>query len=263
MAPTKAELLAYLRQAQADYPLLTKEELTALALANFAGELSEVKPVPEKTANNAESAPRTTVVSDQLIEEQLTIKDSASTPGITAAPPSEPHQDSAESVWPVLNRQVVLVTLLVAIAFSAVIAGAYFYGLRTLPPNESVVASVAVLSKTTVPYETGEVTRFGKRFAGNASYYDDKYRNKVLEMVGLVEVVERNAEGCLEATLLLVDQKNTVFRARFRFLPEQEEAIALTRGTMAVLKGNYTRYKDGMIRLFPAVVVYNSAQPEG
>jgi hypothetical protein len=82
-------------------------------------------------------------------------------------------------------------------------------------------------------------------------------------MVGMVEVVERNPEGYLEATLFLVDPQNTVFRARFRFLPEQEEAIALVRGTTAVLKGNYVGYKDGMMRLFPAVVVYNSAQPEG
>ncbi|MDF2501735.1 MAG: hypothetical protein K0Q77_2449 [Anaerosporomusa subterranea] len=262
MAPTKAELLAYLRQARAEYPLLTKEELEALALAHFAGGLSEVKPTPEKTVPQAESAPRTAVVSDQLIEERITIADSNPPSVITAALTQETPQHNAEIVWPVLSRRVVFVTLIIAMAFSAVIAGSYFYGLRTPPPKGKVIASVTDLSET-APYETGEVTQFGKRFAGNASYYDDKYHSKVLEMVGMVEVVERNSEGYLEATLLLVDQRNTVFRARFRFLPEQEEAIALARGTMAVLKGNYARYKDGMIRLFPAVVVYNSAQPEG
>jgi hypothetical protein len=221
-----------------------------------------VKPALEQTAPKAESVPSPIIISDQLIEEQIPIPASTPLPLAVVEPPGEPCQDNAEPGWPVLNRRLIVATLLAATVFSAVIAGAYFYGLQTLPPKPQVVVSVAALSKT-VPYETGEVSRFGKRFAGNVPYYDDKYSSKVLEMVGVVEIVERNPEGYLEATLLLADQKNSVSRARFRFLPEQEEAIALARGTMAVLKGNYVSYKDGMIQLFPAVVVYNGAQPEG
>ena len=131
-----------------------------------------------------------------------------------------------------------------------------------LSPSQEDLSSLVVTLRKTSPDETGELAQFGKRFAGNASFYNDKYQNKILEMLGVVELVERKPDGCLEATLLLADSRNKVFRARFRFLPEQEEAIALARGTMAVIKGKYMSYSDGVLMLFPSVIVYNSAQPD-
>lgn len=81
--------------------------------------------------------------------------------------------------------------------------------------------------------------------------------------MGIVEIVERTAEGELQATLMLADpKKNTIFRAQFRFLPEQLEAVNLARGTVAVLKGRYIGQKAAIMQFYPAGIVYNGAQPD-
>ncbi|MDU4961505.1 MAG: hypothetical protein E6X17_12715 [Sporomusaceae bacterium] len=267
MAPTREELLAYLRQARADAPLLTKDELAALALARFAGGRDAASPETEQPAGQIETALKIPAASEQLLDAQqlLLLIEELSLPEQieNAADQSAARPEPQPPVWPVVNRRLVYKTVLLGVLFAVVIAAAYRYGLDTAPPTEAEPAVAAVAAvRTAVPDETGDVSRFGKRFAGNSSYYDTKYRGKILEMVGIVDSVERSENGRIHVTLLLADQKNSVMRARFQFMPDQTEAISLAQGTMAVIKGRYSRYQDKVIDLFPASVVYNGAQEE-
>lgn len=184
---------------------------------------------------------------------------SPETPAVVK-PSNESQPEPTVPVWPVLNRRMVWLTLVVAVLFAAVISAAYVFGLRAkAPSHQEPPIPISVLEKT-VPDEIGEVSLFVKRFAANAARYEKKYHGRVLEMVGVVEEVTRTPAGYFEATLMLANQSNQVYRACFRFMPEQTEAIYLARGTLAVLKGRYSSYQAGIVNLFPAVVVYHAAQ---
>ena len=284
--PTEAEILAYLRQVHEEHPLLTKQELAVAAWTQFAGEWETDKPAGASDTELAEQEWMNELA--QRIGQQLVLLDADLSPDIAvmsareleaesqletaleAAIEPEPEleiepetelEPPPASVWPALNKRIVGLTVLLAVLFAAVISGAYLLALRNKTPQPQEVTPVSILNAT-IPDEIGEVSFFGRRFATNPAPYEKKYQGKILEMVGLVESVSRNSDGYLEVTLVLADQRNVVYRACFRFTPEQTEPIDLARGTIAVLKGRYFAYQDGKVTLFPSVVVYNTVKPD-
>jgi hypothetical protein len=262
MAPTQEELLVFLQQAQIDHPHLTKEEITVLAVGHFAQkEVSQIDQAPAGVPIKEEAFKETFIEPPRRFKAQLLLPPGRG--GLVDVLADTELPAASTDIPPRITNRKVVVAIFTTAVFLAVLAGTYlFVGLLPVRPTHEEMASSVITLRKTSPDETAEVTLFGKRLAGNSSFYNDKYQNKILEIVGVVESVERKTDGCLEATLMLTDSKRKVFRARFRFLPEQGEAIALARGAMAVIKGKYISYKEGALTLYPSVIVYNSAQPD-
>lgn len=260
MPANREQLLALLQQARTQNPNMTKSELAALLRTQLAsgtaGGDSQLQPDVDHT-DTSDSVSEDHLLQQAAAEPEMQESSEKTVPADDGVPAS-PQSDRK----PLLSRRSIGITLFLAACVSCVAAGVYIFSifLPSQPTYESTLADAISLANTP-PAETGELTRFGKRFANDSSYYQDKYKNKVLEMVGMVEVVERQADGYLDVTLLLADPKKQPFRARFRFMREQGEAVALASGTMAVLKGRYVGYHDGVMRFFPATIVYNDAQP--
>ena len=253
MAPTREELMAFLRQAKEENPQLTKHELAARALAHFAQQRkSAVKETIETKEIVLPAGSPNVMTPDE--QQELVQSETEAEPQAAAAPKYRMVLTS------ILGLKKRLVLLLFAV-FCLVLAGVGLFAAQftTVPAKEDLLEEAAKV-QASLPAEIGDVLYFGKRITNNQSYYDKKYRNQVLEVVGLVEYVERTAEGYLQATLVLHDYKNSVSRVQFRFLPEQTEAIGLARGTMAVLKGRYVGQKDKVMQFYPAAIVFNGAQ---
>lgn len=172
MAPTREELLNYLRQAQAANPQMTKEELTARALEHFTAQQQKI----EETADIILPA-RPIMISSEQFDAP------AGTPAPEVYPASAAEAEYRSLFMSIAGRRI-RASLLAIAGFCLVVLLGTVLLVCLAPPQparEDLLAKAAAI-QASPPAETGDMLRFGKRFAGNSAYYDKKYRDQILEL---------------------------------------------------------------------------------
>lgn len=285
MPPTKAELLTFLEQLQTQYPQMNKQQLTALALAYFNrnSNTNDDQPIPNQNAVTPAKMDLQTT-SAELVIDSHDLDSTAKQIDAEAEPLPAPDIEQVETtttaiITPSKERQGINNALpvtttssshklqlpLILLSVFIVFLGIGIWIFQITEPAAALKAPEATpapIKTEAPPADIGHLSNFADKFIGDEVFYNNKYQHQLLEIIGTVEFVKLNPQNELEIQLRTTERSRSAFRARFRFLPNQQPPLELKKGDLAVLKGRYLSYSDKIIHLYPAVIIYHNANTQ-